>query len=128
MPKTRDPNLPQHHMTQGHYGEFDLQFLPDGVDVGDVIQWDGADWIITQITADGRVKVSATDTTADYAGTKIVAGDNITITILNPGGNEQIEISATGGGSAGEVLMADGVSNPPEPLTNEDGDDWLYEG
>lgn len=26
----------------------------------------------------------------------------------------------------GELLMADGTSNPPVPLENEDGDDWLY--
>jgi len=25
-----------------------------------------------------------------------------------------------------EVLMSDGISNPPDPVLNEDGDDWLY--
>lgn len=34
---------------------------------------------------------------------------------------------ATGGsGGRWEVLMADGVTSPPEPLWNEDGTDWLY--
>jgi hypothetical protein len=34
------------------------------------------------------------------------------------------------GGPSGtaELLMADGVSSPPVPLDNEDGDDWLYGG
>lgn len=25
-----------------------------------------------------------------------------------------------------EVVMSPGLTNPPEPLTNEAGDDWLY--
>lgn len=34
---------------------------------------------------------------------------------------------ASGGGSGHwEVLMVDGITNPPEPLSNEAGDDWVY--
>lgn len=40
------------------------------------------------------VKVSATDTTSGYLSAKLVEGDNITLTKLNSGGNETIEISA----------------------------------
>lgn len=32
------------------------------------------------------------------------------------------------GETSGEVLMADGITSPPDPLTNEAGTDWLYEG
>lgn len=37
---------------------------------------------------------------------------------------------APSGGStaSGELLMTDGVSSPPVPVTTEDGTDWLYEG
>ena len=42
-----------------------------------------------------KVKVSANDTTEGYLEEKIVAGDNISVTVLNDGGNEDIEISAT---------------------------------
>lgn len=31
-----------------------------------------------------------------------------------------------GGDSRWEVLMASGVTDPPEPVSNSDGDDWLY--
>lgn len=30
--------------------------------------------------------------------------------------------------TSGELLMQDGVSSPPVPLTTEDGTDWLYQG
>jgi len=43
---------------------------------------------------DDKVRISATDTTNDYLGAKIVAGDNITLTTLNPGANETIEVSS----------------------------------
>ena len=46
---------------------------------------------------DEKVKNTASDTTAGYlsgTGAKIVAGPNITLTTLNPGGNEQLQIEA----------------------------------
>jgi hypothetical protein len=44
-----------------------------------------------------RVRVSSTDTLGDYLNSKLVddGGATITTTVLNPGGNEQLEISAT---------------------------------
>ena len=128
MPKARDTNLPQHDINQGHFGEIDLSFLPDGVNVGDVVNWNGTTWVVASITADGRVKVTSADDTADFISAKIVAGPGITIEVVNPGAAETLKVSSSGGGGGGEVLMADGISNPPEPLTNEDGTDWLYEG
>ena len=32
------------------------------------------------------------------------------------------------GSAAGELLMQDGVTDPPVPIENETQDDWLYEG
>lgn len=44
-----------------------------------------------------KVKVDAADLVADFLANKLVAGANISFNILNVGGNEQIEISSTGG-------------------------------
>lgn len=54
-------------------------------------------------TNNGQLKVSAADTTYGYLEDKLVAGSNITLTVLNVGGNEQIQIDATGGGGGGSV-------------------------
>lgn len=48
---------------------------------------------------DEKTKISANDTTANYLENKIVAGDNITITVLNDGSNETLEINSTASGS-----------------------------
>jgi len=45
-------------------------------------------------TTDDKVRISATDTTNDFANPKFVEGSRITKTILNPGGNEQLEFQA----------------------------------
>jgi len=45
------------------------------------------------------VAVSASDTTPDYLGGKLVAGSGMSFVTLNPGGNEQIQINGSGGGS-----------------------------
>lgn len=48
-----------------------------------------------------QVAVSAADTTPNYLFPKLSAGSGITLAIQNPGGNENILISATGGGGSG---------------------------
>ncbi len=45
---------------------------------------------------DERVGVTDADTTSKYLNEKIVAGTNITTSILNPGGDEKLQINATG--------------------------------
>ena len=45
---------------------------------------------------DDKVRVSAADTVNDYLFPKLVAGDNISLDILNPGGVETLQISASG--------------------------------
>jgi hypothetical protein len=44
------------------------------------------------------IKISAGDTTAGFLEDKLAAGTNITLSKLNPGANEQIEIAASTGG------------------------------
>ena len=46
---------------------------------------------------DELAKVSANDTTSGFLNGKLVAGTNITLTELNDGANETLEISAAGG-------------------------------
>lgn len=45
---------------------------------------------------DWKVKVTAADTTPNFLFPKLAAGTNITLTVLNPGANEQVEIAAVG--------------------------------
>lgn len=59
-----------------------------------------ADNFNTLDRADG-IQVSPDDTTPDLLDQKIVAGTNITLNTLNPGGDEQLEIVAAGGGGGG---------------------------
>jgi|GEM_PF-6455432 len=75
------------------------------------------------------VKVSLDDTTAGYLNGKLVAGSGISLTEVDPGSNETLEISATGGsgdvvgpgsatddnvakfdGSTGKIIKDSGVS------------------
>jgi hypothetical protein len=50
--------------------------------------------------ASGGVKISPTDTTADYLNSKLVAGANLALTPSNAGGNETLNLAVTGLGSA----------------------------
>jgi hypothetical protein len=52
------------------------------------------DWILTGDSP--TVKITASDTTANYLNNKLAAGAGIALTILNPGANESISISAPG--------------------------------
>lgn len=69
-----------------------------------------------------QVSVSANDADADYLLNKLSAGTNVTLTELNDGGSESVEISSSGGGvSIGDpiggspatfgFLAADGLGN-----------------
>jgi hypothetical protein len=47
-------------------------------------------------SGDGTVKVTVNDTDAGFLSDKLTAGTGITLTVINPGGDEQLVISATG--------------------------------
>jgi hypothetical protein len=66
--------------------------------------------------ADEKAKVTSADTTTNYLDSKIVAGSNITKTILNPGGNEQLQISAAGAAADEKAKVS----------TNDTTTDFLY--
>ena len=48
------------------------------------------------IAVDGKILISAQDTTRNYLQSKIVAGTNISVTLNGAGGNESITFNATG--------------------------------
>jgi hypothetical protein len=63
-------------------------------------------WVSTRLlgytpsttTSDGKVKGSSNDSTADYLFPKLKEGANITLTEINDGGYEQVEIASTAAG------------------------------
>lgn len=56
---------------------------------------DGSSWVnIDSVSASNLVQVTSADTTPSYLNDKITAGTGITKTVLNPGGNETLEIAA----------------------------------
>jgi hypothetical protein len=56
---------------------------------------DGSVWVnIEDVSASNLVEVSATDTTPKYLEDALSAGVGVTLTTVNPGANEQVEIAA----------------------------------
>lgn len=47
---------------------------------------------------DRKTRTTAADTTPGFLSSKIVAGTNVSLAVLNPGADETLEVSATGGG------------------------------
>lgn len=82
---------------------------------------------------DVNVKISLDDTTPGFLEDKLVAGSGINVTVLNDGGNEQLEISTSGESlpdptCCGDHLIAiDGEFVPSLPLTSlgPDNGGWL---
>lgn len=63
-----------------------------------------SDWQL--VTDSLKVKASSDDTTENYLGSKLTAGTGISITTLNPGGNETIQISAPGSTTDEQVKVS----------------------
>lgn len=56
---------------------------------------DGTTWVsMDDVIAGDLVRATAADSTPGYLNDKLVAGDNVTLTVLNPGADEEIEITA----------------------------------
>ncbi len=67
-----------------------------------------------------KSKVSNNDTAGKHLDEKIVAGTNVTITVLDEGGDEQLEISATGGGGGADAdAIHDNVAGEIHAITNK---------
>jgi hypothetical protein len=57
--------------------------------------WSGSAWIAIQSDTDVKVSVSSNDTTPGFLNGKLVAGEAVTLTENNNGGNETLTIAAT---------------------------------
>jgi len=53
---------------------------------------------IPNLQANGQVLVDNSDTTFGFLAEKLAAGAGVTLTVLNPGANEQLQVNAAGGG------------------------------
>ena len=62
--------------------------------------FNGTSWAALTGDTDVLVGNSAIDTTAGYLSAKVAAGNNVTLTTLNSGGNEQLQITATDNSAA----------------------------
>lgn len=83
------------------------------------------------LSADRTLAIDATaeaERIRDVIGAALVQGAGIVLTINDAADTITIAATATGSGTAGEVLMADGVTGPPVPIETESRDDWLYQG
>jgi hypothetical protein len=58
--------------------------------------WNGALWTTGGAAEDHKVAATAADAVPSFLQNKLSAGTNIVLTLLNPGGNEQIKIDAAG--------------------------------
>lgn len=72
-----------------------------------------ASWQAPAAAADIAVKVSGADTTSGNLAAKIAAGTNVSLAILNPGANEQLEIT-----SANAVHALGSVDHSADTLAN----------
>lgn len=73
---------------------------------------------------DEKVKVSADDTTADYLIQKLAAGTGISITEVNPGGNEDARIACTlNGVPSGAIILWNNSDTCPGGYTRVSGAD-----
>jgi hypothetical protein len=86
---------------------------------GDAYRWRAgvSEWVPSGVAGGGtdtkQVKVSSNDTAEGYLEDKVVAGTNVTVTVLNEGSNETLSIASTAsGGGGGDAVDAydEGIS------------------
>lgn len=76
-------------------------------DVNNVLKfYDGTTWAAISADTDVKVGNSASDTTAGYLTDKVAAGSNVTLTTLNSGGNEQLQINVTVADNSAAMALA----------------------
>lgn len=81
--------------------------------------WDGTKVMVppykksVSSSTDHKVMVSSDDTMPNYLSSKLSAGSNVTLTVLNPGADESIEISASSGTVLdGKLKVSNGDTTP----------------
>jgi len=66
-----------------------------------------------------QAKISSNDAVPDFLESKIVAGPNVEIVVLNEGGDESLSISATGSGFDGYNVKVSGTDSTPDYLVSK---------
>lgn len=66
------------------------------LDTNEIWVWTGVLWTTGGAAEDHKVAVTGADVVPGFLGAKLVQGTNVVLTLLNPGGNEQIQINASG--------------------------------
>jgi hypothetical protein len=67
--------------------------------------YNGTTWAALSGDTDVLVGNSASDTTPGYLSAKVAAGNNVTLTTLNSGGNEQLQITAADNSAAMSLAL-----------------------
>lgn len=67
--------------------------------------YNGSSWAALSGDTDVLVGNSASDTTPGYLSAKVAAGNNVTLTTLNSGGNEQLQITASDNSAAMSLAL-----------------------
>tara|TARA_S200000501_G_scaffold106634_1_gene100090 strand:+ start:4430 stop:6226 length:1797 start_codon:yes stop_codon:yes gene_type:complete len=67
--------------------------------------YNGSTWAALSGDTDVLVGNSASDTTPGYLSAKVAAGNNVTLTTLNSGGNEQLQITASDNSAAMSLAL-----------------------
>ncbi|MDD5342780.1 MAG: hypothetical protein PHI73_05620, partial [Patescibacteria group bacterium] len=109
-------------------GDGSTKFFSDCA-AGQAIRVINANGTVTcQAVTDELAKVSANDTTAGYLNGKLVAGSNITLTELNNGANETLQISATGGSAdnLGNHTATQNLKMSGFWVSNDGGDEGVF--
>lgn len=92
----------------------------------------GTNWILDLVGGGGSAltikdeggALATAATSIDFVGAGVVASGTGAAKTVTIAGVTAAAISALG--FVGPILMTDGISSPPEPLTTEDGTDYLY--
>jgi hypothetical protein len=57
----------------------------------------------------------------------LIEGSNVTLTVADDSGGDGVDVTIAVSGAT-ELVVADGIIDPPEPVWTEDGADFVYAG